>query len=136
MRAIIFVCALAALLGSYGADANLGAPVGAGRTKDTGLDINDVAALNAAQSSMDASGALRSHRGRRLSVSPIPTSDDGQSLQRIASDVAVHTRIQTCQGVAVTITSFGGDDWDAGLDTLCEDSDRAAESATTEPTFP
>jgi len=110
MRAIIFVCALAALLGSYGADANLGASASAGQANENSLDITDVATLTATQASIGASQELRSRPRRRLSASRIATTDDGHSMPGIASDLAVHTRIQTCQGVAVTITSFGGGD--------------------------
>ena len=37
-------------------------------------------------------------------------------------DTAVHTQIQTCQGVSVTITSFGGGDWADDLDEFCDAS--------------
>jgi hypothetical protein len=133
MRAIIFACALAALLGSYGVDANRGASASAGQAKENSLDSNDVATLTAAQASIDASQQLRSRPRRRLSASPIATTDDGHSMPGSASDLAVHTRIQTCQGVAVTITSFGGGDWDQGLDALCEESEPADESVPPEP---
>ena len=50
-------------------------------------------------------------------------------------DAAVHTQIQTCQGVSVTITSFGGGDWADDLDELCDDKPVADDIASTaEPT--
>ncbi len=129
MRAIILACALAALLGSYGVDANLGASAGAGQASENLIDINDVATLTATQASIGASQELRSRPRRRLSASRIATTDDGHSMPGIASDLAVHTRIQTCQGVAVTITSFGGGDWDQRLEALCDESEPAAPPA-------
>lgn len=125
MRAILLACAIAALLGSYGADADLGAPASAGGTNDSALHINDVATLNAAQASLDTPRELRSRPRHRRSASPISTTDDGHPLPGIASDLAVRTRIQTCQGVVVTITSFGGGDWDQGLGAFCEEFEPA-----------
>lgn len=121
MRAFILACALAALLGSYGADANLGATNGAARSNASNLRVNDAAALNAEQANVNAAGDPRSRPRRRPSASSVPTTNDERPMPAGASDLAVRTRIRTCQGVSVTITSFGGGDWDHGLDAFCDE---------------
>jgi len=123
MRAFILVCALAALLGSYGADANLGATKGAARVNAVELGINDVATLRAEQAEADANQVSGSRPARRQSASSVMTTVGGQAMRGRASDLAVRTRIRTCQGISVTITSFGGGEWDQGLDAFCEEAD-------------
>jgi len=124
MRAIIFVCALAALLGSYGADANLGAS----RASDSLQRVNDVATLNAAQANLDASQSLKARPTRRLSIAS-PSADGGDKMSGVNSDRPVRTRIETCQGLKVTITSFGGGDWGREIDAVCEEMEAVTDDS-------
>ncbi|MFW2403386.1 MAG: hypothetical protein ACN4GT_01385 [Gammaproteobacteria bacterium] len=118
MRAIILASAVAALLGSYGADANLGGA----RANDPVQRINDVAALNAAQANLDPSRSFRPRSARRLSVVS-PSADAVGSMSGVSSDHPVRTRIETCQGLEVTINSFGGGDWGREIDPVCDEAE-------------
>jgi hypothetical protein len=120
MRAFILACAIAALFGSYGAKANLGKTSDAARSSPATLAINDAAELNAAQADVDLSHDTRSRPRRRLSASSILMTDGEEA---VPADAVVRTRVRTCLGISVTITSFGGGDWDRGLDTFCDAAD-------------
>ena len=111
MRAIIFICAIAALLGSYGANASPGA--GDPRNDDPVRDVNNLDALIAAQADLDP--------GRSLALRRRASSSGTADAMALDSGYAVQTRIRTCQGVTVTITSFGGGDWVGDLDGFCDE---------------
>lgn len=117
MRAFIIACALAALFGSYGADANLGESGARAAGDEQLLALNEPLTIidDTAGAQAESDPAPRPRR-RTRAVSSGATEGEAPS-----PGVGVHTRIQTCQGVAVTITSFGGGDWDQGVESFCEE---------------
>lgn len=120
MRAFILACAIAALFGSCGAKANLGKTSDATRSSAARLAINDAAELDAAQAGVNLSHDTRSRPRRRPSASSILMTDGDEAMP---PDAVVRTRVRTCLGISVTITSFGGGGWDRGLDTFCDAAD-------------
>jgi len=129
MRAFVAACALAALYSSYQADAGLGDIVA-----DTDTDAR-LALLNEKFSMVgypvdldEVQESASRPRGRMRSVSAV-VPEDTQVPPVVGSDLAVRTRIQTCQGVAVTITSFGGGEWDQDIEAFCDEASIADDTS-------
>jgi len=127
MRAFIAACALVALYSSYEADAGLGDIVAETEADARRPLLNENFTLVSQPMDVDVARDLESHP-RRRAVSAV-SADEVQLHPRVGSDVAIHTRIQTCQGVAVTITSFGGGDWDQDMEAFCDETSNADDTS-------
>lgn len=86
--------------------------------------VGDAAALLSQQVGAEEDAGLLPRPRRRIAPADVGVS----VLPGMPSGLAVHTRIQTCNGVSVTITSFGGGDWDEELDSFCDESASTDES--------
>jgi len=121
MKYLTITCALISMTWSSGVFANYGMQADDARLDRPDLSITDASVLLSEQSMSDAQGIVLP-RARRWQSTVSATASADFSLDGSGSDQAVHTRVQTCEGVSVTITSFGGGDWDRDLDAFCDDS--------------
>lgn len=120
MRVFVAACAIAALLGSYGADANLGQIRMREIGGDEALLVQHPDTLRGDFSAL-ALAADANIRPRRRPRAVSAAAGDSASGNPVGG-VGVRTRIETCQGIAVTITSFGGGGWDQDIDSVCDES--------------
>jgi len=132
MRAFIAACALAALYSSYEADAGLGDIVAETDTEARHLVLNETVTPASQPVDLDAAQESASRPRRRMRAVSAVATEAVRWPPGVGSDFAVHTQIQTCQGVSVTITSFGGGGWDQDIEAFCEETSHADTSEPAE----
>ena len=125
MQAIASIVTLVLAFWAQTASADLGgtsgliAP-GAALFGDDLIGIADRETLLAQQKTSESLSRCALHDSDSLRVRTIDATALDAPVPGLASDLAVNTRVRTCYGVSVTITSFGGGEWDAHLDSFCD----------------